>query len=672
MAGIGNVLVKVSADIDGLKNKLDQAERRLSRSSRKFAQIGNELSTSITLPFAALGFASLQAAADFEKFEKGLEAVMGSSRLAGIELKKLKDVAQDPGLSFEQAVKGSVRLQSVGLDADTARESLAQFGNALALVGGSAADLDRVSLALSQIASKGKVSAEEINQLAEVVPQIRTALQDAFGTADTEQLQKMGIDFDEFINGVNASLGTLPRASDTFANSLENMRMAVREAFAQIGKEILTTTNLQEKIQALTGKVVDFIRWIKEIPAPVKKAVMTIIGIAAAAGPVLKIVAAVQALRSAFVGLRIASLAFVSTPVGLIIAGVAAIVAVTVKLIQALQEVQDKMGEIRDFAKGGFGDVISAFNPVAGASLKAQADAGRVDRRKREAGLTPGLTAGITAGLDAGQDIANQNPIVPTFELDTAEMEALVEEVELFGVNIGDALASGADKAKDSWLFDPEKQEGLVTLNSNFQELGETFGEFGEKLATFTEGAEGATEVIDEWGQVGENLKEVWQDLATGFSAAQSSMSNSLKQGIKSWQDFGRAIMIAIAQAVKAYIINSIAAVLADGIKKFGIPGAIIGGIAAAGVSALFDTFINNVQAPKLAKGGLAFGPTMAMVGDNRNAAGDPEVIAPLSKLTDMLGLGGGGAGLTGRVELDASTGSLWFDVIQEHKKRFE
>ncbi len=47
---------------------------------------------------------------------------------------------------------------------------------------------------------------------------------------------------------------------------------------------------------------------------------------------------------------------------------------------------------------------------------------------------------------------------------------------------------------------------------------------------------------------------------------------------------------------------------------------------------------------PKFAKGGLAFGPTLAMVGDNPGAARDPEVIAPLSKLQ---GLTGGGSRIT-------------------------
>ncbi|MDE6784322.1 MAG: hypothetical protein K2J26_02950, partial [Ruminococcus sp.] len=47
---------------------------------------------------------------------------------------------------------------------------------------------------------------------------------------------------------------------------------------------------------------------------------------------------------------------------------------------------------------------------------------------------------------------------------------------------------------------------------------------------------------------------------------------------------------------------------------------------------------IDVPQIPKLANGGLATAPTLAMVGDNKNAKTDPEVIAPLSKLDGMLG----------------------------------
>lgn len=45
-------------------------------------------------------------------------------------------------------------------------------------------------------------------------------------------------------------------------------------------------------------------------------------------------------------------------------------------------------------------------------------------------------------------------------------------------------------------------------------------------------------------------------------------------------------------------------------------------------------------QIPKLAKGGLVKAPTLAMVGDNKGAAHDPEVVSPLSKLQGMIGSG--------------------------------
>ena len=74
---------------------------------------------------------------------------------------------------------------------------------------------------------------------------------------------------------------------------------------------------------------------------------------------------------------------------------------------------------------------------------------------------------------------------------------------------------------------------------------------------------------------------------------------------------------------------------------------AIAGGIALIALGTLVK---NKLAAPKLAEGGLAYGPTMATVGDNRNARVDPEVIAPLSKLKSMMGDMGIGGTLETRI----------------------
>jgi hypothetical protein len=52
---------------------------------------------------------------------------------------------------------------------------------------------------------------------------------------------------------------------------------------------------------------------------------------------------------------------------------------------------------------------------------------------------------------------------------------------------------------------------------------------------------------------------------------------------------------------------------------------------------------------PKFANGGIAYGPTLGIFGEYAGAANNPEVVAPLSKLRDIIGTDGGG--MSGRVE---------------------
>ena len=67
---------------------------------------------------------------------------------------------------------------------------------------------------------------------------------------------------------------------------------------------------------------------------------------------------------------------------------------------------------------------------------------------------------------------------------------------------------------------------------------------------------------------------------------------------------------------------------------------AIAVGAAMVTAAAIMTALINKSaesDVPALATGGLAYGKTIALVGDNANASVDPEVIAPLSKLQAML-----------------------------------
>lgn len=102
-----------------------------------------------------------------------------------------------------------------------------------------------------------------------------------------------------------------------------------------------------------------------------------------------------------------------------------------------------------------------------------------------------------------------------------------------------------------------------------------------------------------------------------------------------------------IASLFQATVAGSLAIV-----QAFASGGLLLGLLMTGLVGAQIANIIAEPP-PALAEGGLAMAPTLAMVGDNPNARIDPEVIAPLSKLRDMLNPGEATGVLTARVSGD-------------------
>lgn len=225
-----------SAVASGGVDRLTASQRRAAASAQA---LGSALGTYAGLAVVAIGGFAVKTATSFDSLKRGLTAVTGSAAVMEQQMVRLKEVARSPGLGFKEAIQGSINLQAAGLQAVTAERALMAFGNALATVGKGKAELDGVITALSQIQSKGKVSAEEINQLAERLPQIRVAMQNAFGTADTEKLEKLGITSQQFIERVIGEFEKLPKAVGGAQDSFDNFKDTVERAIVPLGDAIL-------------------------------------------------------------------------------------------------------------------------------------------------------------------------------------------------------------------------------------------------------------------------------------------------------------------------------------------------------------------------------------------------------------------------------------------------
>lgn len=238
---MSDIQARLRFDITQFQNALNQVRgeiKELKATAKSSGKgLGSSLFGGLKGAIAGLGMAKLtsevfDAVLRFDSLEKTLRVTEGSAEGAARRFAELREVGRNPGLSLEAAVQGDIRLRAVGMTAAQSTRILLEMGNALSLVGGSQEDLSGVLLALTQISSKGKVFAEEINQINERLPQVRTIMKEVFGTSVSEDIQKMNLDANDFIM----------RLVDGFAG-LERAQSGMREDLTELGTIFSTLAN---------------------------------------------------------------------------------------------------------------------------------------------------------------------------------------------------------------------------------------------------------------------------------------------------------------------------------------------------------------------------------------------------------------------------------------------
>jgi len=285
----------VGAELDKLSRGdytagVDKLAKKYGELGNKLQDVGRVLTVGLTAPLLAGSAAALKAAGDYQSLEIGLQAVTKEAGPLEKQLLRLREVAKLPGLGFKEAVQGSINLQAAGFSAGLAERGLKAFGNALATVGKGRAELDGVITALSQIASKGKVSAEEINQLAERLPQIRVAIKNAFGEGfnDAKAFEEAGISAETFIEKIIGEFEKLPKAVGGIKNEFENLTDELDQTLAEAGKALIPFgTAALKALQPLLGVVRDAAGEFARLPEPVQSTVFALGALAAGAGPAL-------------------------------------------------------------------------------------------------------------------------------------------------------------------------------------------------------------------------------------------------------------------------------------------------------------------------------------------------------------------------------------------------
>lgn len=302
--------ISLGLDPSDLRSGLSDAERMLESSAQRIraslerignlgqqlAGLGATMTASLTLPIVGLATASIKAYGDIEALKKGLEAVAGSAELAEKQFKDMKEVAKLPGLGLQEAVKGTINLQAIGFSANKAKTTLLQFGNAVATVGKGRVEFERAIYGISQLANTPFPLGEDLNIVADVLPQVRTLLNDTFGTSRTEELRALGISSQQLVDTIINGLGKLPRVSGGVKNAFENMRDSIQQSLGRIGEVINKNFDIASIVEKLSGFIDRIVSGFESLDPAIQKIILVFAGLTAVAGPLLVAVGGFMAL----------------------------------------------------------------------------------------------------------------------------------------------------------------------------------------------------------------------------------------------------------------------------------------------------------------------------------------------------------------------------------------
>lgn len=199
----------------------------------------------ITLAAVGVGKAVVDMGMRMEQTKIAFTTLIGSAEGAQAHLEDLRDFAATTPFEFNDLTEASRKLQAFGFEARDVVPMLTDIGDAVAAMGGNAAMIDRVTLAIGQMSAKGRVQAGEMLQLTEAGIPAWRYLAEAMGmtTAEVMKMSEKGlIPADEAIQSILAGMrqdfgGMMAEQSKTAAGAVSNLNDALARLATVIGEQ---------------------------------------------------------------------------------------------------------------------------------------------------------------------------------------------------------------------------------------------------------------------------------------------------------------------------------------------------------------------------------------------------------------------------------------------------
>jgi phage-related minor tail protein len=618
-----------------------------------------------------------------EQINNSTESILNLAQATDSDLSQAAEVAAKTMQAFGLQATDMTMITDVMADSFSSTAlDMGKFETAMSTVGpvakGAGASLQETTAILGVLVNNG-VEASTAG----------TALRNIF-----LDLAKEGMTMSEAMDEINNSTNPLATAMDRFGKRGATVATVLannRKQISELNKDFIDSqgeasrmaqimdSGLGGSIRRLLSQLEGLAIQIGEILVPIfqkvvgfiskainaftsldensKNIAITIGIIAASIGPLITLIGG---LATAF--------AFLSTPVGIAVAVLAALSAGFIYVLDNWEALKERFGDIQ-WWKNALVDMIAFFikyNPFS-ALIEAY---------------------NFVMEMFGQEDLMADNLFMDLAE-EIEKLKGPTKEYENDFGSFGDAVTNAMDKAKKAVSSlassmgiggggtapeaptttpGPQGQMGPMPLDDGY------FDNIEKKNNKLIEGMKKT------WADWGDSTEERLANVLGAFSGLSNQMQAITDQRFANEQMNIDNTMLKEIEAIKAMGLTEeeeikriqeveaeadkqskeVAKKQAKANKKFAVFNALIGG-AQAVINALanvpapgnvpFSIVVGALAAtqaaaiaaaplPALAEGGLAFGPTAALVGDNPGANVDPEVIAPLSKLQGMMGAG--------------------------------
>lgn len=661
--------VILEAKSDKLVKGLDKSSAKLKQFGQDATRIGKKLSIGLTLPIAAAGGAAIKLASDFEE---SLNKVDVSFKKSSKSVKEFsKTTLTQFGIAQGTALDMAAMFGDMGTSMGLTTQAAAAMSTSMVGLAGDLASFKNIQIeeATTALAAVFTGETESLKRLGIVMTEANLkqfALTQGIkkNIKEMTQAEKTTLRYQYVIANTGNAQGDFARTQDGAANQMRIFTESIKEIGANLGQILLPAftkmvTKVNEALKAFMG-----------LDEGTKKTILIITGIVAAVGPMLIALGQLPGLLSlAAGGFRLLTAAMVANP---ILAVATAIAAVTTAIIAYRKSQKEANAEaLKQMNVAQLTDHITGLEEKRAKQLEKYH--GRrnsyVKRTEKEIDLAKEQLKLLKQAKEE-QPTAPEIPGTPTTPtlptMGGGETRKPLSGVSALGATAGTAMGTTTTIGSDmgiaatfgqeiTTVADPVallaasvensnedlksaliKSNGILQQKANEAKLMAI--QFNEEMTPIVQGglqqmAMGIGSALGEAIANGGNLANALAstvlgtigDMAINLGKLAISMGITLKGIVTALKSLNP--VVAIAAGIALIALGSLVKGAAGNIAKGGKGGG--GGGQSGPRTGAIAAFAN---------GGIVSGPTLGLMGEYAGARSNPEVIAPLDKLKNIIG----------------------------------